>query len=44
MIERIMKSDLQAMSSRGHQAFLSKYHWENEVEQLQSALIFACKK
>lgn len=44
MIERMMEADIQAMSARGHQAFLSKYHWENEVEQLQTALIFAGKK
>ena len=44
MIERMMEADIQTMSARGHQAFLSKYHWENEVEQLQSALIFAIKK
>jgi hypothetical protein len=44
MIERIMEADIQTMSERGHQAFLSKYHWENEVEQLQSALFFVGKK
>jgi glycosyltransferase involved in cell wall biosynthesis len=44
MIERMMESDIQTMSARGHQAFLSKYHWENEVEQLQSALFFVSKK
>jgi glycosyltransferase involved in cell wall biosynthesis len=44
MIERMMEADIQTMSARGHQAFLSKYHWENEVEQLQSALFFVSKK
>ena len=44
MIERIMEADIQILSARGHQAFLSKYHWENEVEQLQSALFFVSKK
>lgn len=44
MIERMMEADIQAMSSKGHQVFLTKYHWENEVEQLLSALIFVSKK
>ncbi len=44
MIERMMEADIQTMSTKGYKAFLSKYHWENEVEQLQSSLIFASKK
>jgi glycosyltransferase involved in cell wall biosynthesis len=44
MIERMMEADIQTMSTKGFKAFLSKYHWENEVEQLQSSLIFASKK
>jgi glycosyltransferase involved in cell wall biosynthesis len=44
MIIRIMNEDIQMMSASGHKAFLTKYHWENEVEQLNSAIIFASKK
>jgi hypothetical protein len=39
-----MNEDIQMMSASGHKAFLTKYHWENEVEQLNSAIIFASKK
>lgn len=40
LIITMMHSDVRAMSQRGLQAFLDKYHWEKELEQLESALIF----
>lgn len=43
LIETMMNTNVQAMSERGHEAFLSKYHWEHELYQLQSAIDFALK-
>ena len=38
LIEIMMNTDITFMSERGHEAFLTKYHWENEIHQLQSAI------
>jgi len=43
LIETMMHSDVQTMSKRGFQAFIDKYHWEHELEQLQSSLNYVCQ-
>lgn len=44
LIERMLQADVTSMSRNGNMAFQSKYHWECEINQLNSAVKYSVKK